>query len=156
MLLEALEAPAAEAGGAEDPRTVFDDIDLRGVSGTVPERFNLGNFAHANAERLIPESERPRGLEKEFTIDLADRGRIRVDRIDVDKGKVNDIKPDTPEWISKGRRQVDDYAHWLDIYHPRPNGEKWEGEVVTYDMDRLKKAFHEVGELSRWITGDGK
>lgn len=126
------------------------------VSGAPPERFELGNFAHDNAELLIPESELPRGLDREFRIDLGAGVQRRVDRLDKANGIVYEIKPDTAKWRAAGRKQAEIYAHWLDRYHPLPGGRRWQAQVVTYDADRLRKAFRQVGDLRKWITGAGK
>lgn len=157
---EEFRAAQAQVSESDLNREVLDSFGFgergRIVSGAPPERFELGNFAHDNAELLIPESELPRGLDREFRIDLGEGVERRVDRLDKANGIVYEIKPDTPKWRAAGQKQAEIYAHWLDRYHPLPGGRRWQAQVVTYDAARLRKAFRDVGDLRQWIMGGGK
>jgi len=138
-----LNREALENYGVEERKT---------PGGPIPEHFDLGNFAHDNAEALIPKSELPRGLEPEFKITLKDGSVRRIDRLDRANGVVYEIKPDTPKWRRAGQKQAELYAKWLDASEYKlPGGKKWQFKVVTYDAARLRRAFKEVGELSRWM-----
>ncbi|MDQ0000088.1 MULTISPECIES: hypothetical protein [Pseudarthrobacter] len=121
------------------------------IVGKPVENFELGNFAHDNAELLIPESELPRGLIKEYEIRLKDGSIRRIDRLDPEGGWVYEIKPDRPEWREAGQRQAQLYADWLNVERPLGNGRKWKPKVVYYDAKRLRQAFRTVGDLSRWM-----
>jgi hypothetical protein len=122
------------------------------IVGKPVEKFELGNFAHDNAELLIPESELPRGLIKEYEIRLKDGSIRRLDRLDPEGGWVYEIKPDTPYGRGAGQRQAQLYADWLNVERPLGNGRKWMPKVVYYDAKRLRQAFRTVGDLRRWMT----
>ena len=124
--------------------------------GPIPKRFDLGNFAHDNAEYLIEDL--PKGLRKEYPIRVPGRaGVLRADRVDQVKGIVYEVKPKTARWIAEGEKQGELYARWLDEVEPLgPDPmtglpRRWRWEVKTYDANRLRRAFEQVGELARWV-----
>jgi hypothetical protein len=113
----------------------------------VPRDFELGNFAHDNAEALIPEDQLPRGLEKEVTIELKDGSELRMDRVNRAEGVVYEIKPDTPSQQALGELQVKRYVQYMNEQHPLGPGRSWQGRVVTYDRAGLLKCLLDWGYL---------
>ncbi|GAB4348092.1 MAG: hypothetical protein OHK0047_42170 [Leptolyngbyaceae cyanobacterium] len=118
----------------------------------VPQRFDVGNFAHEFAEFFIPESELPRGLNergrtKEVTIRLPDGGTRRPDRVDWEEGVVYEIKPSFQREL--GEKEATRDAHHMDQEHPLPDGRKWKSKVVTYDWDEAVRFAREIGWLDR-------
>lgn len=108
-----------------------------------PEHFSLGNFGHEHAERLVPRL--PKGLDKEVKLELADGKVYRMDRVDHKNGVIYEVKPDTAASIKKGEEQVKIYCEWMDRNHPRPNGKKWVGKVVTYDKKAVRRFLKSIG-----------
>ena len=145
-ILEIFEEGQGKASTAAREADVLSHPDIRAVDkpgGTkVPEHFEIGNFSHHYAEDLIPESQLPRGLDREYKIPGADR---RVDRIDHAGGWVYEVKPDTQ--IRNGQRQVKLYVDWLNANKPLGDGRKWQGKVVTYNKATVKALLKKIGWL---------
>jgi hypothetical protein len=115
----------------------------------VPESFEVGNFSHRYAERLIPESQLPRNLEAEHVIRLPEGGERRIDRLDRVNGVIYEIKPDTPYWRRMGTAQARLYAHYMNEFEPLSGGRQWQIEVVTYDRAAALRVMREIGWLER-------
>jgi hypothetical protein len=142
--IEILEEFAEAQGTASRADLEADALDTYGVrdsdTPTIPDQpapLDRGNFAHQHGDVLVPESQMPRGLEREVVITLPD-GRIkRLDRVDRANGVIYEIKPNTPSEIASGEEQVAEYVRYMNEQHPRPGG--WEGRVVTYDVAEAKR-----------------
>jgi hypothetical protein len=135
--LEQRLTPVAEELGVE-PRQTYSG------RAPMPERFDVGNFSHKYAEQLIPESRLPRNLEPEFRIKLDDGSERRVDRVDWKKGKIYEIKPDSPEQVAAGKKQAQLYQHYMNEHFRGrlPTGKhSWEWEVVTYDRAAVRQVL---------------
>jgi Restriction endonuclease fold toxin 9 len=114
----------------------------------IPEKFEVGNFSHEYAERLIPEKKLPRGLDPEVTIDLPDGSKKRMDRVDWKKGVIYEIKPDTPSQIEKGKKQVKLYEEYMNRREKLlGKGRRWKGVVVTYNKKNVIQFLRERGWL---------
>ena len=103
-----------------------------------PEHFEVGNFGHTYAEELIPESEMPRGLSKEVTVEIPG-GEVRLDRVDFENGVIYEVKPNTPESIAAGQDQVRLYVEYMNREYPLGGGRSWQGRVVPYDYPTAKR-----------------
>jgi hypothetical protein len=125
-------------------------ISLRRKPGgkAIPEKFEIGNFAHTYAENLIPSNKLPSGLDPEVWIDLGDQGKVRLDRVDWKNRRIYEIKPDTPSQIIVGKNQVNNYVGHMNKEFPGATGSKqWEGEVVTYSRDALAEVLRRIGYI---------
>jgi uncharacterized protein YukE len=128
-----------------DPKDVEQDVlDQPGMKVTdtpggapQPESVEVGNFAHANAEQLIPESRLPRGLDSEFTMQTRG-GEVRLDRVDWRNGTFYEIKPNDPANVAAGSNQVGTYTDAMNRQFPLGNGRSWQGQVVTYDYESAR------------------
>jgi hypothetical protein len=147
VLEEFAEAQGKASRGVRE-NDILDQWGVREVAKPggkpIPEKFEVGNFAHAHAEELIPSSRLPRGLNKEVTIELKS-GKIRLDRVDFTKRKIYEIKPDTPSQIEAGKAQVEIYKGHMNKEYP--GATPWEGEVVTYDKESLIRVLKKIGFL---------
>ena len=105
--------------------------EARSPGKSIPLRLERGQFAHEYAELLIKESELPRGLGAEVTAELPG-GRVRLDRVDFERGVYYEIKPNTAASQKAGAAQIAKYAEYMNENYPLPGGRKWAGRVVTY------------------------
>ena len=113
----------------------------------VPQHFDVGNFSHNYAEHLIDERRLPRGLEKEFRVELPGQGEIRLDRVDLQNGIIYEIKPDTPASRVAGKQQIEKYIHYMNREYPLGPGRSWTGRVVTYDQRTVRRVLRRIGWL---------
>jgi len=118
----------------------------------VPQPFDVGNFSHRYAEALIPESQLPRGLDDEVSIELPDGSKKRLDRVDRTNGRFYEVKPYTPPQVKAGKTQVKLYEAYLNgpdcpAEMKLPEGMKWKGEVVTYDRKKVTQFLNNIGWL---------
>jgi hypothetical protein len=148
-----LEEFASRSGTREEQvDDLLEELDLeprRTYPGRAPqpETFDVGNFSHEYAEQLIPESELPRGLDREFTIELPEQGEVRLDRVDWDNGTIYEIKPDTPSQVEAGERQAQLYENYMNEHYPRGGGRTWTSRVVTYRRDAVIAFLRSIGWL---------
>jgi hypothetical protein len=105
--------------------------EVRTPGKSIPLHLERGQFAHEYAELLIKESELPRGLSAEVAAELPG-GRVRLDRVDFEKGVYYEIKPNTIGSQKAGADQIAKYAQYMNENYPLPGGRKWAGCVVTY------------------------
>jgi hypothetical protein len=113
--------------------------------GKVPQHFDVGNFGHEYAERLVPSL--PKGLDKEVTVRLPDGGTKRLDRVDWKNGVIYEVKPDTKGSVAAGKNQVKLYIEYMNREHPLGGTRKWTGKVVTYDRKAVIRLLKNIG----WI-----
>jgi len=106
--------------------------EVRTPGKSIPPSLERGQFAHEYAELLIDESELPHGLTAEVTADLPG-GRVRIDRVDFEKGVYYEIKPNTLGAQRAGSAQIAKYAEYMNKNYPLPGGKKWGGCIVTYE-----------------------
>jgi hypothetical protein len=153
---------------------IFEQTDVsetKTPGGKAPkQRTEAGQFAHQyyekvddmmmdftrSAEQFVEEVPRGPGVKKEFAIDHPDypKGRQpRIDRLDWENAEIYEIKPDTPEWIAKGKAQAQQYAEWMNKYHKRADGKVWKvgknGGVITYDQGALLNFLKSKGYLPK-------
>ena len=132
----------------------FDVADARKKPspGQQPRHFQVGNFAHDNAEDLIPEL--PKGLKKEYEIrDYLSLGNeyksYRADRVDMSNPNapvVYEIKPKGKKNRAKGEEQGRLYAMLLDEkLGLKPGTTKY--KVLQYDADTALKVMKKIGLL---------
>jgi hypothetical protein len=164
---------ARPKSGPTPPEDFGDVFEQTGVSeGKTPrskpstQATEAGQFAHAfyenvedmtrdfarGAERFVDDVPQGPHVEKEFSIDHPDYppGRKpRIDRLDWENAEIYEIKPNTSEWIARGKAQAQQYAEWMNKYHKRPDGKLWKvgknGGVITYNQSALLMFLKEIG-----------
>jgi hypothetical protein len=167
------EVTAAPKTGPQPPENFDDVFELVGVSERKPRgaargrsHTETGVFAHKHfktLEDLLKEFNKdaakyvdgyPKSghIEPEFPIEHPyyppDR-KPRVDLLDWDNAKIFEIKPRSEYWIRKGKVQAQQYAEWMNKYHRRVDGKRWEvGGVLTYDKDALMAWLRDKGYIS--------
>ncbi len=114
--------------------------EARTPGRSIPTEFERGEFAHKYAELLISEDKLPRGLKAEVSVELPG-GKVRLDRVDFEKGVYYEIKPDTPGPIAAGGDQIKRYAEYMNLNFPLPDGRLWSGAVVTYEKIKAIALF---------------
>lgn len=114
--------------------------ETRTPGKAIPERFERGQFAHDYAELLIPETELPPGLHAEVTVELPG-GKVRLDRVDFEKGVYYEIKPNTLASRQQGAEQIRKYAEYMNRNFPLKGGKQWTGRVVTYEGEDAVALF---------------
>ena len=86
-------------------------------------------------------------VKREFRIehpDYSPRFKPRADVVDFDNAIVHEIKPKGLE--KQGFVESQQYAEWLNKYHPRADGKKWTaGETITYDGEKIHELFKKFG-----------
>jgi hypothetical protein len=120
-------------------------------------QFDAGIFSHTNAEALVPGL--PRGLDPEVTMVLPGGDIGRADRVrfiydvegDAIGAHVYEIKPNTPEQIAKGEKQVEGYVAGIrakiegdlrekgkTVPTSAPDGGPlYSGQVLTYNQEQM-------------------
>jgi hypothetical protein len=114
--------------------------DVRTPGKSIPVSFERGQFAHDYAELLISREELPPGLRAEVTVELPG-GKVRLDRVDFERGVYYEIKPNTPGSLQQGAEQIQKYAEYMNRNYPLPNGRQWAGRVVTYERQSAIALF---------------
>jgi hypothetical protein len=160
-------------GPAEDSPEVTANQNRRSPGGAKPPvRAEVGNFAHNSlpgylermrsdlAEAKTPEArakleqqiakleamtEWPSGLRpNKLSFEMSDGRQGIPDGIDVNAGKVYELKPDTEsEWAKGGRYQADEYAKVLNEMHYGGRTD-WVGEVIEYKAEEM------TAQLRKW------
>ena len=101
------------------------------------------NYTKADLALDLPKGK----LSREFPVqhpDYPPGRKPRIDVVDEDNAKVYEIKPDTRKDIGKVESQQ--YAEWMNKYHPRSDGKLWEaGETIVYDAKKVYNIFQEFG-----------
>lgn len=140
---------------------ILGGFDIQNVprpgKGPQPLHFDVGNFSHTHAEALVPGL--PRGLNKEVPVTLPDGTVGRADRVqfhyDADGDRIGahvfEIKPNTPDNITAGQDQVQQYVAGLrteiesalrakgkTVPTTAPNGGPlYQGQVMTYNFEQM-------------------
>jgi hypothetical protein len=134
ILEEQSERQRAASGAAKDEAATGQGrSEVRRPGKSVPTHLERGQFAHEYAELLIDPKELPPGLSAEVTVELPG-GKIRLDRVDFDKGVYYEIKPNTALSKDMGANQIKKYAEYMNRNHPLKGGKLWTGTVVTYEQ----------------------
>jgi hypothetical protein len=133
-------APIPSAGPADEIRTRIDKAARPpGSGGAQPEPLQRGNEIHNAFERLYP-GRIPDGL-KPYDIVVQGVKIGTADRVDFKRGCVYEIKSSEPSEVAAGQIQLASYLDYLNRKEPRPDGGKWQGEVVTYDVKEARARY---------------
>ncbi|HEY0945721.1 MAG TPA: DUF4157 domain-containing protein [Opitutaceae bacterium] len=134
------------------------------IWGTPKDRTTAGTFAHNSAEVLqraevlvdimkrtpgrngIFSSPIPKDAVPEFAVPHPDYPagmKPRIDRLIRDAGEIIEIKP--AHLRRQGDIEAQQYAAWMDKYHPRPDGRPWTWRTITYDQAKLLAYLQRIG-----------
>jgi hypothetical protein len=107
--------------------------EAKSPGGPVPAKLERGQLAHKWSDLLIPKNKLPPGLKAEVTAELPG-GKVRLDRVDFEKGVYYEIKPNTAASKAAGEVQIRVYEEYMNKNFPLPDGRRWIGRVVTYEV----------------------
>ena len=108
------------------------------LPGQQPESLERGNLVHANPRAFelrdpegnvvrLPENMRS---EVEFTYRET---TVRLDGVVFEEGRIYQFKADNPAEIAQGRLDLQSQIDVMNRVMPRPDGQSWTGQVLTYD-----------------------